>query len=692
MKNWSNVALACSIILAPGATVAAAAEPADNELKTVLSSLMQPTLAANARQVDRYTMKFGNTVFTLAGEVEGVLGAGRTVGFAFRGEGRGAVSLVEGPFRQANLATIKDEGEIKNLDGTNYTFTFAGAVFFTNAVPDDLLAGERTTDSSLGDVLTRSVDRWHDTRNPALDHTLAPFIFQAETDPAMIAVLWQGDKDSLYRCEMTDAGEEQYGELKKVPSETGLSFHYLDTLIHQPAELDLKRRPIHDFEQTAIDLELVSTDNVNAHETTKTTLVAGRDGLRLVTFDMLNGRAENPVDWDERSHPIDITSVRTTTGTNLQFSHKYDQLMVLLPTPLAKGQAIELAFEASGGLLKNFSGDAYLVLGNMSYFPQLDIYSTRATFHSVVKVREPFIPIACGRTIRRWTEGGLNCLESREDRPVAFPFVVVGDFVVEERQEAGYDIRVYSYGGAKKRGAKRLIQNGLAVLSFYSSGMEPFPYHELEVIEIPYYRHFFWQAPAGLVEITSEGLGALAGDTSDINTYIKRAASVGQNSRYAHEIAHQWFGNIIGWATPYDNWLSESFAEYLSYLFMSEGAGEKGKAKEQFDNWKTDTKECADVSSIYGASSLEGDRDSRQCYTQLLYGKGPLVLHALRQDMGDAQFKKMLYLMTTAAAKKTDLKMITDDVIYIASAITKKDYLPWFERYVYGTEVPPITD
>ncbi len=690
--NNHRTAFAVLLVFCLAGAAAVEAVESTRSLQGTLSSLMQPTLAANTTEVENYTLRFGNTVFSLTGHVESVLGAGETVGFAFKGDGRGAITLVDGPFRQANLTTIKDEGEAKSLQGSDFTFTFSGAVFFTNEVPEDLFSSELVTDTALSGVLTRSVDRWHDTRNPALDHTLAPFIFQPGTDPTMIAVLWQGNQDSLYRCEMTDAGEEEFGVLKKVPSETGLSFHYLDTFIHQPARLDLARRPVPDIEQIAIDLELVSPDNVNADETVTTKLIAGRNGVRLVTFDMLNGRDENPVDWGDRSHQIHVTSVRTTGGADLEFSHKYDQLMVLLPAALNKGQTIEMTIKADGALLKNFSGDAYLVLGNMSYFPQLDIFSTRASFHSVVKVREPYTPIACGRTIRRWTEDGSNCLESLEERPIAFPFVVVGDFVVEQRQEGDYDVRVYSYGGAKKRGAKKLIQNGLAVLSFYSSGMEPFPYHELEVIEIPYYRHFFWQAPAGLVEITSEGLGALGGESSDINTYIKRAASVGQNSRYAHEIAHQWFGNIIGWATPYDNWLSESFAEYLSYLFMSEGAGDKRKAKVQFDGWVTDTKECSDVSSIYGATALQGDRDSRQCYTQLLYGKGPLVLHALRQDMGDALFKKMLYLMTTAAAKKPELKMITDDVIYIASAITKKDYHPWFDRYIYGTEVPPITE
>jgi hypothetical protein len=283
----------------------------------------------------------------------------------------------------------------------------------------------------------------------------------------------------------------------------------------------------------------------------------------------------------------------------------------------------------------------------------------------------------------------MNCVESMEDQPIAFPFVVVGKFVVNETKKGGYNIRVYSYASAKERGAKNLARNGLAILDFYSNGMEPFPYEELEVIEIPYFRHFFWQAPSGLVEITSEGLSPLSGDSSDLNTIIKRYASKGQNSRYAHEIAHQWFGNLLSWGTPYDNWLSESFAEYLSYMFMADGAKDKKKAKVQLREWKTDVEECSDVSSIYGAASLNGSSKHQQCYTQLLYGKGPYVLHALRHDMGDENFKKMLYFLTTQAAKKPGMKVITEDFILFANALTGKDYHPWFEKYVYGIEVPP---
>jgi len=59
--------------------------------------------------------------------------------------------------------------------------------------------------------------------------------------------------------------------------------------------------------------------------------------------------------------------------------------------------------------------------------------------------------------------------------------------------------------------------------------------------------------------------------------------------------------------------------------------------------------------------------------------------------MGDQNFKKMLFFLTTQAAKKPGMKIITEDVILFANAMTNKDYHPWFDKYVYGTEIRPRT-
>jgi hypothetical protein len=660
-------------------------------LESTLTALAEPTMAANAEMVDGLEFRYGNAVFTVDGEVEGVLGAETTVGFAVRGQCTVKITLPPGPFRQANITTIRDEVGGKALDDSVFEREFEGGVFFTNQVPSELFQGEHATDTRLADIVDRSVKRWGKTRYTGLDHLLAPFVLDAPDDPVVSAILWNGNDDSMYFYDPVNQRMEVYGRLKAAEDTSGGAHQILDVILMQPAGHDLRIRPESRLVQTAIDLELVSIDNVDATQTTTTTVRAGKTPVRLVTFSLINGRSEENRDWNDHQHPIVVESVTGADGHELEFSHKYDELMVLLPESLAAGAEAELTVVAEGGFLKNFSGDAYLVLGNMSYLPQLSLYDTAASFRSVVKVKDPYVPVACGREVRRWVEDGMNCLESDEPNPVAFPFVIVGKFVVTEHEQADYKIRIYSYATAKKRGAKNLARNGIAILDFYSNGMEPFPYGEIEVIEIPYYRHFFWQAPAGLVEITSEGLGPVSADSSDLNTIIARYASKGQNSRYAHEIAHQWFGNLISWATPYDNWLSESFAEYLSYLFMSEGAKDKTKAKVQLREWEVDTKECSEFASIYGAAALNGSPIHQQCYTQLLYGKGPYVLHALRQEMGDATFKKMFYLLTTQAAKKPGMKVITEDIILFVNALTGKDYRPWFESYVYGTEIPPKT-
>ncbi len=264
------------------------------------------------------------------------------------------------------------------------------------------------------------MERWGETRYTGIDHMLAPFVLDTMSQPIVAAILWKGGDDTIFIFDPVNQRQELYGRLRK-ESGVGGSFSYLDVIVQQPAGLDLKTRPEHRVFQTAIDLEFVSEDNELAREVTTTTVRAGGEPVRLLSFSLMNGRSERYRKWDDQEFPITVSGVTDQSGRALEFSHKYDELLVLLPEPLQPGSSASITVVAEGGFLKNFSGDAYLVLGNMAYLPQLDIYDTAASFHSVVKVKEPFLPMACGRTVRRWTEDGMNCVESLEEKPIAFP-------------------------------------------------------------------------------------------------------------------------------------------------------------------------------------------------------------------------------------------------------------------------------
>lgn len=674
-----------------GLLLAAASVVSAGQLGTTLEMLRTPVLAEDAHEVEGLTVEVGHAKLQLDGTVESIVAGGLRIGFAFSGHGTIRVAIPDGPFRQANLSTLKAAEGWKADGEPVYPRSFESAVVLSDRLPEAVATAEPSGETKHAELLAKALEWWGETPYQGIDHMLAPMVLNHLGGTQLLALTWGGDGDDLvYAFDDLYQREERLAKWDK-DSVGGRSVRFFDPLITLPAGLDPRHRPESLVRQVAIDLDLVSPDDELLRERATTEIEAGRAGIEVVGFSLLNGRSERYKRWDEQDDPFVVSSVRTADGAELEFSHRYDQLLVAMPHPLAAGERLRLVVEAEGRLLKNYSGDSYLVLGNMAYFPTLDIYDVQATFRSKVVVKQPCVPLATGENVKRWSEEGLNGVETVEERPVSFPFVIVGDFEQENESKGGYDIKVYSYAIGKKRGAKALARNGLAILDFYSHGMGAFPYKELEVVEIPYFRHFFWQAPAGVVEITSEGLSPLAGDSSDLDTLIRRYASKGQNARYAHEIAHQWYGNLVSWGTPYDNWLSESFAEYLSYLFMSEGGHEQRKAKVQFHEWQVDTQECSDRASVYGASALAGSVKNRQCYTQLLYGKGPYVLHALRHEMGDESFKKLLYFVAAQADKK-HLKVITEDVIQIANVLAKKDLRPFFEAYVYGTEVPQVEE
>jgi aminopeptidase N len=102
-----------------------------------------------------------------------------------------------------------------------------------------------------------------------------------------------------------------------------------------------------------------------------------------------------------------------------------------------------------------------------------------------------------------------------------------------------------------------------------------------------------------------------------------------------HENAHQWFGDSVSVADWRHIWLNEGFASYAEWLW-SEEQGE-GTAQEWFDF----------LYSLYPADDefwqvLPGDPGADRVFDGAVYDRGAMTLHALRQQIGDATFFRLL--------------------------------------------------
>ena len=105
----------------------------------------------------------------------------------------------------------------------------------------------------------------------------------------------------------------------------------------------------------------------------------------------------------------------------------------------------------------------------------------------------------------------------------------------------------------------------------------------------------------------------------------------------AHEIAHQWWGQAIGWKNYHEQWLSEGLAQYFSALYAA-----KDRGPDVLDRLIEEMRKSAEPYSAQGPIALgyrlgHIKRDGR-VFRALVYNKSAVVLHMLRRLIGDEAF------------------------------------------------------
>ena len=105
----------------------------------------------------------------------------------------------------------------------------------------------------------------------------------------------------------------------------------------------------------------------------------------------------------------------------------------------------------------------------------------------------------------------------------------------------------------------------------------------------------------------------------------------------AHEIAHQWWGQAVGWKNYHEQWLSEGLAQYFAALYAEhdEGPDVFRDIVEQMRSWAMRHSDEGPVYLGYRLGHLE--REPR-VFRALVYNKGAVVLHMLRRLVGDDAF------------------------------------------------------
>jgi len=154
----------------------------------------------------------------------------------------------------------------------------------------------------------------------------------------------------------------------------------------------------------------------------------------------------------------------------------------------------------------------------------------------------------------------------------------------------------------------------------------------------------------------------------------------------AHELAHQWWGQAVGWRNYHEQWLSEGFAQYFAALFAQHQKGDDlfVSMLRQLRKWSLDTSDQGPVSLGYRLGHIRGES---RVFRALVYNKGAAVLHMLRRMIGDDEFFRGLRRFYRDSRFR---KVGTDDLQAAMERESGKPLDRFFQQWIYGATIPRV--
>ncbi|GEM_PF-1020911 len=488
-----------------------------------------------------------------------------------------------------------------------------------------------------------------------------------------------------------DPKEIEEVRLYKVTQTSGRSVPELVSSVHLPEQYrESQWGPDHENKDLIDSLEY--DINGKIWQSAKTDLevslsfIPNEDGVQVLGFNIFADLI------------LDAIHVADENGDSLfwQKLKKEDRITVYFPQVLPRGvrHSVRFSYSSKGMLAKTPWGNNVLV-SSTTWYPNYG-YFKRSKFKLTYACPEQYTFLSVGKKLSEKVEDGFKITSwDISDFPVGAISYNYGDFRCDTTTAAG-DIPIEVYRSkAHLAGSSGMMENVMldvrAATSLFSLELAPYPFHRLLVTEIP---SAHGQGMPGFLHL------AWSTFESQMTPY--------DDAFRAHEVAHQWWGHLVGWQSYHDQWLSEGFAEYMGAWYVKRkymnNDQYRGKFFELMDRWREDILEAGgydvwgnktayhagnDAGPIWMGRRLVSSESAD--YTTLVYSKGAYVLYMLRMMMfdfnkrDDSKFNAMLKDFLQEYSWK---EAATPDFIRVAEKHCGSSLDWFFNEWIYGNEVP----
>ena len=434
------------------------------------------------------------------------------------------------------------------------------------------------------------------------------------------------------------------------------------------------------------------------------------DGERVLKFGLLPN--------------LRVMRVLDAQGQDLYFvqeGRKEDgSFYVVLSKAGEKGKDYAITVQYEGDKVLEKAGDgSFYVRARSSWYPNLNGFGERALYDLTYKVPKRYKVISVGNLQSESVEQDFAVSHWLTPAPVAVAGFNYGQY---QKLELADEVTGYKISGYYLTELPDDLHNFQALRSMAPQSMTKYALDQTRA-QVQLCTHYFGKSPFDRIYITEQPNFAFGQSWPNL-VYLPISAYTDSTQRWMlfgninasfngfvqevtpHEVAHQWWGHAVGWASYHDQWLSEGFAEFSAGLFLQQAVAGNWR-KDYIEFWDRLQKRILeknnfgispnDSGPIWMGLRLISPR-TENAYQNVTYAKGAYVLQMLRSIMysPDDQDKAFIAMMHDFVDSHRDKPASTESFKAVAEKHMSKimdlsgnGKLDWFfNEWVYGTQIP----
>jgi aminopeptidase N len=393
------------------------------------------------------------------------------------------------------------------------------------------------------------------------------------------------------------------------------------------------------------------------------------------------------------AHDLEISNVTAGSSEIAAWQNTDRALIVTFANPIAAGEQAKLTVtyeaEPKKGLyfrtpeMGYDPGDTHIWTQGESiearhWFPCFDAPNEFFTSTMTCRVPEAMVVLSNGRKVSDAVDAdsGLRVVKWSQDKPHVNYLItlVAGHFKRIEEKHGDLSMSFWT-APSDFANAANSFRDTKACMEFFEKEIGvPYPWAKYDQVCV---QDFNWGGMENTSQTTLNASTLFSNETENIRS---------SQGLMAHELAHQWFGDLVTCKDWSHIWLNEGFATYYTHLFAGHKDGIDEMRYGLYRDRKSLTGRSGDTTAMVNRK-YNTPKEMFRKYGFMSYGKGSWVLHMLRSQLGPELFRKCV---KTYLERHKHGNVVTEDLRSIIEEISGNSFDRFFDQYVFHAHHPEL--